>query len=55
MLLFTEFDHWTMAIYENELILRKYILKYLGAKEYDICNVFSKGQRNIMYIQREKA
>lgn len=42
MLLFPEFKHCTIAIHENELIFRKYIFKYLGVKEYDVCNIFSK-------------
>lgn len=30
-------------MWENVLIFGKYILKYVGVKESDVCNLFSEG------------
>lgn len=45
--IFPEFENYTVAIDENELILRKYMFKYLELKEYDTCNIVSKGQERL--------
>lgn len=48
--IFPESDNYSMSIYENELSVRKYMLKYLGVKEYDKSNILSKGSGHTMYI-----
>lgn len=45
--IFPGFDHYTEALDENELHLRKYMFKYLELKEYDVCNIFSKVQERL--------
>lgn len=51
--LYPGFGNYTVAINENELILKKYMLKYLGVKEH-ICNIFSKGSENTMCAYKER-
>lgn len=38
-----DFDTCTIVMNENVLIVRKYTLKYVGVKGYDVCNLLSSG------------
>lgn len=50
--IFPEFESYTVAIDENELIFKKYLFKYLEVKAHDNCNIFSEVQERL-YIKGE--